>query len=67
MPSRQQPHSTQPVPDSYRSTSCCIGTHNACAESSPLTAPVDVPVIYEACACSCHTIAKSSVPTEAAR
>lgn len=67
MPSRQQPHTTQPGPDSYRSTSCRIGTHNACAESSPLTAPVDVPVIYETCACSCHTIAKCPAPTRAAR
>ncbi|MGX1512398.1 hypothetical protein RKD44_003686 [Streptomyces collinus] len=67
MPSRQQPRSTQPEPDSYRSASCRIGTHHACAESSPATAPVDVPVIYEACDCSCHTIAKSPVPTEAAR
>ncbi|CAL9513832.1 hypothetical protein KBY55_26795 [Streptomyces sp. b94] len=67
MPSRQQPHSTQPGPDSYRSASCRIGTHHACAESSPATAPVDVPVIYETCDCSCHTIAKCSVPAEAAR
>jgi hypothetical protein len=67
MPSHQQPHTTQPGPDSYRSTSCRIGTHTACAESSPATAPVDVPVSYEACDCSCHTNAKRPVPTEAAR
>lgn len=63
MPPRQQPH--VPGPDSYRSTSCRIGTHHACAESSPATAPVDVPVIYEACDCSCHPIAKCPVPTGA--
>ncbi len=67
MPSRQQPHTTQPGLDSYRSTFCHIGTHHACAESSPVTAPVDVPVIYEACDCSCHTTAECPVPTEAAR
>lgn len=67
MPSRQQPHTTQPGPESYRSTSCRIGTHHACAESSPLTAPVDVPVIYETCDCPCHTIAKRPVQTGAAR
>ncbi len=39
----------------YRSSSCAIGTHSECAQSSPATAPVGVPVIYEACACSCHT------------
>lgn len=65
MPPRQQPH--VPAPDSYRSASCRIGTHYACAESSPATAPVDVPVIYETCDCSCHTIAKCPVQTEAAR
>ncbi|OSP42991.1 hypothetical protein B7767_12480 [Streptomyces sp. 13-12-16] len=67
MSSRQQPHSPQSGPAFYRSASCRIGTHHACAESSPVTAPVDVPVIYEACDCSCHTIAERPVPTEAAR
>lgn len=38
----------------YRSSSCTIGTHLECAHSSPATAPVGVPVIYEACACTCH-------------
>ncbi|MCX4801830.1 hypothetical protein OG594_09245 [Streptomyces sp. NBC_01214] len=32
-----------------------IGTHPKCALSSPATAPVGVPVIYEACDCYCHT------------
>lgn len=65
MPPRQQLRA--PGPDSYRSASCQIGTHRACAESSPATAPVDVPVIYEACDCSCHTIANRPAPMEAAR
>lgn len=39
----------------YRSSSCQIGTHHKCAHSSPATAPVGIPVIYEACACPCHT------------
>ncbi|WP_406726613.1 hypothetical protein WJ438_20895 [Streptomyces sp. GD-15H] len=67
MPPRQQPHTTRAGADSYRSSSCRIGTHYACAESSPVTAPVGVPVIYESCDCSCHTIAHREVPTEAAR
>ncbi len=67
MPPRQQPHTTQAGADSYRSSSCRIGTHHAYAESSPATAPVDVPVIYESCDCPCHTIAIPEVPTEAAR
>ncbi|WP_432065071.1 hypothetical protein [Streptomyces sp. C10-9-1] len=39
----------------YRSSSCRIGTHGECAQSSPATAPIGVPVVYEACDCSCHT------------
>lgn len=39
----------------YRSIACRIGTHSSCVESSPFLAPVDVPVIYEACDCSCHS------------
>ncbi|WGD42001.1 hypothetical protein [Streptomyces cathayae] len=67
MPPRQQPHTPRAGADSYRSSSCHIGTHHACAESSPATAPVDVPVIYESCDCPCHTIVNREVPTEAAR
>ncbi|MDD9376942.1 hypothetical protein M8Z33_09735 [Streptomyces sp. ZAF1911] len=44
-----------PATTPYRSTSCAIGTHHECAQSPPATAPVGVPVIYEACACPCHT------------
>ena len=40
----------------YRSISCRIGTHGECVQSSPATAPVGVPVVYEACNCSCHTV-----------
>ncbi|MEV4334091.1 hypothetical protein AB0K02_26775 [Streptomyces sp. NPDC049597] len=40
---------------SYRSSSCRIGTHGQCAQSAPTAAPVGIPVVYEACDCSCHT------------
>ncbi|MFI1280454.1 hypothetical protein ACH4U5_06750 [Streptomyces sp. NPDC020858] len=46
----------------YRSISCAIGTHHECAQSSPATAPVGVPVIYEACECPCHTPDDRSEP-----
>lgn len=65
MPPRQQLRASGP--DSYQSASCRIGTHHACAESSPAIAPVDVPVIYEACDCPCHSITTRPAPTEAAR
>ncbi|WP_406469530.1 hypothetical protein OH738_23390 [Streptomyces hirsutus] len=67
MSPRHQPHTTQAGADPYRSSSCRIGTHHACAESSPTIAPVDVPVIYESCDCSCHTIAHREAPTETAQ
>ncbi|MFD8289152.1 hypothetical protein ACFV2B_13190 [Streptomyces lavendulae] len=38
----------------YWSSACAIGTHSQCTQSIPVKAPVDIPVIYEACACSCH-------------
>jgi hypothetical protein len=47
---------------SYRSTACQIGTHHACAESSPESAPVDLPLIYEACDCLCHSAPCQSGP-----
>ncbi|MEU4277631.1 hypothetical protein AB0F57_22360 [Streptomyces tanashiensis] len=56
---------TPPKSTPYRSTSCRIGTHHECAHSAPATAPVDVPVIYEACACSCHAPAAQPALTEA--
>jgi hypothetical protein len=46
---------------SYRSAACQIGTHQACAESTPDMAPVDLPLIYEACGCLCH-VASSGTP-----
>lgn len=67
MPLRQQPHTVPAEADSYRSSSCRIGTHHACAESSPTTAPVDVPVIYEVCDCSCHTVVIQDAAAEVAR
>jgi len=67
MPPRQPPHTTPVEADSYRSISCRIGTHNACAESSPVTAPVDVPVIYESCECPCHAFVPREMPAEVTR
>lgn len=43
-----------PATTAYRSSSCAIGTHSECAQSSPATAPIGVPVIYEGCDCPCH-------------
>ncbi|MGW4819339.1 hypothetical protein ACWEP4_10210 [Streptomyces sp. NPDC004227] len=67
MPSHQQPRimSAEAVP--YLSTSCRIGTHHVCAESSPAAAPIDVPVIYEACDCPCHSTCDQSAPAEVKR
>ncbi|GGV15279.1 hypothetical protein GCM10010275_65770 [Streptomyces litmocidini] len=39
----------------YWSSACRIGTHHECAHSSPRTAPIGIPVVYEACGCSCHS------------
>lgn len=47
---------------SYRSAACQIGTHQACAESTPDLAPVDLPLIYEACGCLCHAASDQSRP-----
>lgn len=59
MPSQRQTLGTD---TSYRSTACQIGTHRACAESSPESAPVDLPLIYEACDCLCHSAPCQSGP-----
>lgn len=56
------PPTEDPTP--YRSSSCTIGTHHECAQSSPATAPVGVPVIYEACDCPCHTPSDRSEPRQ---
>lgn len=38
----------------YRSNTCRIGSHHKCEHASPAVAPVDIPVIFETCTCSCH-------------
>ncbi|MGT2530434.1 hypothetical protein ACU4GG_27595 [Streptomyces nojiriensis] len=53
-----------PTTTTYRSSSCAIGTHPECAQSSPAIAPVGVPVIYEACDCSCHTLGETPDPRQ---
>lgn len=63
-------HHRTPLPatsarTAYRSSSCSIGTHPDCAQSSPATAPVGVPVIYEACDCSCHAPDAAPAPRQA--
>ncbi|AZS72791.1 hypothetical protein DDE74_19100 [Streptomyces lydicus] len=57
MPPRQHLRVTHPKAVPYQSSSCRIGTHFECAQSSPATAPIGIPVVYEACSCSCHTVA----------
>lgn len=59
------PPGADPTP--YRSSSCTIGTHHECAQSSPATAPVGVPVIYEACDCPCHTPTDRPEPRQVAQ
>ncbi|OWA14128.1 hypothetical protein B9W64_18730 [Streptomyces sp. CS159] len=54
MPPRQGLHVSETAVAAYRSTACRVGTHTTCAEASPTLAPVDLPVIYETCACPCH-------------
>lgn len=54
MPPRQQLYVSETGAAAYRSTACRVGTHAACAEAAPSPAPVDLPVIYETCACPCH-------------
>jgi hypothetical protein len=55
MTRHRQPHITDAAAIPYRSTACRIGTHSTCAESSPASEPVDLPVVYEACDCPCHS------------
>ncbi|QEV12287.1 hypothetical protein CP974_09905 [Streptomyces fradiae ATCC 10745 = DSM 40063] len=50
---RRQPHVTAAIP--YRSTACRIGTHRTCVDTSPLSPPIDIPVVYETCDCLCHS------------
>lgn len=63
MPPRRQTRVTDAPVVPYRSTACRIGTHDTCAESSPASGPVDLPVVYEACDCSCHTAPGQMKPT----
>lgn len=58
------PSPAPPARTTYRSSSCAIGTHPECAQSSPATAPVGVPVIYEACDCSCHVPDAAPAPRQ---
>ncbi len=67
MPPRQQPYIVDASAVSYRSTACRIGTHLACAEPSPASAPVDLPLVYEACDCPCHSASGRSTPAEVKR
>jgi hypothetical protein len=67
MPPCQHPCVTPAEAISYRSSSCRIGTHHTCTESSPATAPIDVPVIYEVCDCSCHEVARQAATLEVTR
>ncbi|MFE6678594.1 hypothetical protein [Streptomyces sp. NPDC057729] len=67
MPPRRQPHITDTSSVPYRSTACRIGTHHACAESSPASVPADIPVICEACDCPCHSVVDLSTPLEVTR
>lgn len=54
MSPRPQPRAAHAAAAPYRSSACGIGTHDECAHSSPASAPVGVPVVYEACSCPCH-------------
>lgn len=67
MPPRRQPRGADTTSVPYRSIACRIGTHPSCVESSPFLAPVDVPVIYEACDCPCHSAPDRPAPVEVAR
>lgn len=61
---RSHAHITEVAAMPYRSTSCRIGTHSTCTESSPTFAPIDVPVVYEACDCLCHATVGRPKPPE---
>lgn len=67
MPPRRQWYLTDTSSVPYRSTACRIGTHAVCTESSPAPTPDDLPVIYEACDCSCHSALGRSAPDRETR
>lgn len=64
-PKRPPITETSAIP--YRSAVCCIGIHLACVESSPGSAPIDLPLVYETCACPCHPVSPRSMKAEAER
>ncbi|MEU7291747.1 hypothetical protein AB0A76_00860 [Streptomyces exfoliatus] len=67
MPAREQPRVMHARAVPYRSSACRIGTHGECAQPDPAEAPVGIPVIYEACACACHTAVDHGSPREVTR
>ncbi|MCT9139119.1 hypothetical protein [Streptomyces violarus] len=67
MTRRQQPRITEASAVPYRSTECRIGTHRACAESAPVAAPTDLPVVVETCACLCHSTSHHATPADVER
>ncbi|SEC56607.1 hypothetical protein SAMN05428945_3248 [Streptomyces sp. 2224.1] len=67
MPPREQLRVTHTKAAPYQSSSCRIGRHGECAHSSPATAPIDIPVVYEACICPCHTVADGGIRTDGPR
>lgn len=67
MTPRQQPRITTTSAVPYRSTDCSIGTHRACAETSPVSLPTDLPVVVETCACPCHSTPHHATPAEVER
>ncbi len=64
MPPRKQLRATHTKPVTYQSSSCRMGTHCECAHSSPMVAPIGIPVVYEACNYTCHTAATRADRTE---
>ncbi len=44
----------------YRSSECRIGSHHDCVKVKPTAAPADIPVVYEACTCACHSAAPTT-------
>ncbi|GAA2959136.1 hypothetical protein GCM10010446_50510 [Streptomyces enissocaesilis] len=61
MPPHQYPRVPHTQAVRYRSISCLIGTHHECTQSAQAAAPVEIPVVYEACSCSCHPMAAAIV------
>lgn len=59
--SPQQPATAKKAPPvaPYHSTACRIGSHDQCTHAEPKMPPAGVPVMYEVCACHCHSGGKS--------